>query len=183
MPSLDDEDGYALKQEGPTIPPLIQSAISYCWSNGFLDVFRQYFKDNAKPFIGYPPKREMESAEHLLAHYELYQKYLELYEETLSDWLDKQGVALKDFYEEVKAVQNSSKDPKVQEFVYCLLASCDYDSFYSVMVREAMKLSSSAPLAYATLVPSKAESKDDAPSSRGSKGGDDDPKGGGGDSK
>jgi hypothetical protein len=25
MPSLDDEDGYALKQDGPTIPPVIQS--------------------------------------------------------------------------------------------------------------------------------------------------------------
>ena len=41
-------------------------------------------------------------------------------------------------------VQDTTTDPKVQEFVYCLLASCDYDSFYSVMVREAMKLGASS---------------------------------------
>ena len=43
-------------------------------------------------------------------------------------------------------MQDTTTDPKVQEFVYCLLASCDYDSFYSVMVREAMKLQAGKPV-------------------------------------
>jgi len=103
-------------------------------------VFRKYFRDNAEPFIGYPPKRDMESAEHTLEHWDLFQEYLKLYERTLSDWLDDQGVNQADFYDDVRHVQSTTSDPKVQEFVYCLLASCDYDSFYSVMVREASKL-------------------------------------------
>ena len=63
--------------------------------------------------------------------------------------------------------------PDVQEFVYCLLASCDYDSFYSVMVREAMKLSANKPIIRAPVM---AESK-------GGDDDDDDPKGGGGGNK
>ena len=57
--------------------------------------------------------------------------------------------------------------------MYCLLASCDYDSFYSVMVREAMKLGASAkPILRA---PDTAEAKggvtgdDDAKGDKGSK--------------
>ncbi|KAJ8601175.1 hypothetical protein CTAYLR_009912 [Chrysophaeum taylorii] len=148
----DDFDAKALKGEDAPLPPIIQKAISYCWSNGFLDVFRKYFRENAKPFVGYPPKREMESAEHSLEHWDLFQEYLKLYERTLAEWLDDQGVGQSDFYNDVREVQRTTTDPKVQEFVYCLLASCDYDSFYSVMVREAMKLNSS-------LAPVKAEAK------------------------
>jgi len=31
-------------------------------------------------------------------------------------------------------------DAGTQEFIHCLVASADYDSFYSVMVREGLKL-------------------------------------------
>jgi hypothetical protein len=79
----------------------------------------------------------------------------------------------KDFYRDVQHVQDTTTDPKVQEFVYCLLASCDYDSFYSVMVREAMKLSANKPIIRAPVM---AESK-------GGDDDDDDPKGGGGGNK
>ena len=65
-------------------------------------------------------------------------------------------------------VQDTTTDPKVQEFVYCLLASCDYDSFYSVMVREAMKLgASSKPI---LRVPDTAEAKNADDESGGAKG-------------
>lgn len=78
--------------------------------------------------------------EHTLEHWDLFQEYLKLYESTLATWLNENGVSQSEFYNDVRYVQNSNTDPKVQEFIYCLLASCDYDSFYSVMVREAMKL-------------------------------------------
>lgn len=100
-------------------------------------------------------------------------RYLKLYETTLADWLKEQGVDQKDFYRDVQHVQDTTTDPKVQEFVYCLLASCDYDSFYSVMVREAMKLSANKPIIRAPVM---AESK-------GGDDDDDDPKGGGGGNK
>ena len=100
-------------------------------------------------------------------------RYLKLYETTLADWLKEQGVDQKDFYRDVQHVQDTTTDPKVQEFVYCLLASCDYDSFYSVMVREAMKLSANKPIIRAPVM---AESK-------GGDDDDDDPKSGGGGNK
>ena len=133
-----------------------------------MDVFRKYFRDNAEPFIGYPPKRDMESAEHTLEHWDLFQTYLKLYEDTLNEWLEREGVENAQFYKDVQHVQDTTTDPKVQEFVYCLLASCDYDSFYSVMVREAMKLgASSKPILRA---PDTAEAKNADDGDAGAKG-------------
>jgi hypothetical protein len=31
---------------------ILSSALRHCWGNGFLDVFRKYFKDNAGLFRG-----------------------------------------------------------------------------------------------------------------------------------
>jgi len=31
---------------------ILSSALRHCWGNGFLDVFRKYFKDNAELFRG-----------------------------------------------------------------------------------------------------------------------------------
>ena len=82
-------------------------------------MFRKYFRDNAEPFIGYPPKRDMESAEHTLEHWDLFQTYLKLYEDTLNEWLEREGVENAQFYKDVQHVQDTTTDPKVQEFVYC----------------------------------------------------------------
>ena len=54
-------------------PDVIKRCIEYCWDRKFLDIFRKYFRDNAAAFIGYPPKRDMESAEHSLEHWTLFQ--------------------------------------------------------------------------------------------------------------
>ena len=110
----------------------------------------------------------MESAEHTLEHWDLFQTYLKLYEDTLNEWLEREGVENAQFYKDVQHVQDTTTDPKVQEFVYCLLASCDYDSFYSVMVREAMKLgASSKPILRA---PDTAEAKNAEDGDAGAKG-------------
>jgi len=100
-------------------------------------------------------------------------KKTKINEDKLADWLREQNVDQTEFYRDVQHVQDTTTDPKVQEFVYCLLASCDYDSFYSVMVREAMKLGASAkPILRA---PDTAEAKggvtgdDDAKGDKGSK--------------
>ena len=71
-----------------------------------MDVFRKYFRDNAEPFIGYPPKRDMESAEHTLEHWDLFQTYLKLYEDTLNEWLEREGVENAQFYKDVQHVQD-----------------------------------------------------------------------------
>ncbi len=56
---------------------LIDKVSEYCWSNNFLDLFRNYFRDNAEAFIDAP---EILSGEHNLQYYSLFQKYLKIYE-------------------------------------------------------------------------------------------------------
>ena len=90
-----------------------------------------------------------------------------MYERTLAEWLSKEDTDQAQFYKDVQYVQDTTTDPKVQEFVYCLLASCDYDSFYSVMVREAMKLNATKSVMRA---PQMAEAKSDGGDGAGAKG-------------
>mmetsp|Transcript_5563 Transcript_5563/g.7883 ORF Transcript_5563/g.7883 Transcript_5563/m.7883 type:complete len:172 (+) Transcript_5563:156-671(+) len=142
---LDEEDAKALKNDNVPLPAIVKTAMEYCWSNDFLDIFRKYFREHASSFVGYPSKGNMEAAEHTLEHWDIFQNYLKLYENTLGDWLHDQGINQTDFYSDIQKVQRTTADPKVQEFVYCLLASCDYDSFYSVMVREATRLADTRP--------------------------------------
>ena len=40
----DPDDAKALKDDDAPLPPIITKAIQYCWSNGFLDIFRKYFR-------------------------------------------------------------------------------------------------------------------------------------------
>ena len=56
-------------EEDAIADPLIRECIQYCWSRNFLDIFRAYFRKHAAPFKGYPPKRDMEQAEHQLEHW------------------------------------------------------------------------------------------------------------------
>ena len=45
-------------------------------------------------------------------------------------------IPLDEFHKEVAEIQEESEDPYLKQFVKCLLASADYDSFYRVMARE-----------------------------------------------
>jgi len=42
MPKLDDDEEVTI----------IEKAMKYCWSNDFLNVFRNFFKEHAEPFSG-----------------------------------------------------------------------------------------------------------------------------------
>lgn len=47
--------------------------------------------------------------------------------------------SIDEFYRELRKVQKQTEDRYLLTFIDCLLASCDYDSFYRVMVREGKK--------------------------------------------
>ena len=129
---------------------LIRTVADYCWSHNFLDVFRQFFADHAEAFVGAP---EMHGGEHNLEYYGLFQKYLKVYEDTLTEYLMTLDSSIEDFYAEVREAQDESVDPYLRTFIDCLVASADYDSFYKVMVKEGkkratmMKASGSTPSA------------------------------------
>ena len=87
--------------------------------------------------------------------------------------------SIQDFYAELSEAKDVGySDPGTQEFIHCLVASADYDSFYSVMVREALKLDQAeaqAKIAGSINVgPSVAEAKGGAAEPKGGKGTDDD---------
>ena len=76
-----------------------------------------------------------------LEQYAVFQKYLKLYEETLSDYIESLDVSITDFFFQLEDVKNDKnlKDKKLKNFVNYLLASTDYPAFYKVMVRAAKK--------------------------------------------
>mmetsp|Transcript_97564 Transcript_97564/g.278994 ORF Transcript_97564/g.278994 Transcript_97564/m.278994 type:complete len:104 (-) Transcript_97564:222-533(-) len=81
----------------------------------------------------------MGSSEHSLEQHAVFQEYLQLYEDRLSEYIESQlGGSSKEFYEEladakdVQARDPESCDAGTALFIECLVASADYDSFYKV---------------------------------------------------
>ena len=77
-----------------------------------------------------------------LEYYELFQRYLKLYENTLSDYIEKLDCTVEEFYSQLSEIQEDTnvKDKKLLHFVNYLIACTDYPSFYKVMVRAAKKV-------------------------------------------
>mmetsp|Transcript_4274 Transcript_4274/g.4438 ORF Transcript_4274/g.4438 Transcript_4274/m.4438 type:complete len:183 (+) Transcript_4274:139-687(+) len=115
---------------------LIQKVAAFCWSKGFLDVFRKYFEDHGEKFVNAP---EMCGGEHNMEYYSLFQDYLVIYENTLTEYLEGIDCTVEELYSEVREFQGDSTDPFLKTFIECLLASADYESFYKVMVKEGKK--------------------------------------------
>eukprot|EP01035_Chromulina_nebulosa_P019483 gene19483-25369_t len=116
--------------------PLIKEIAEYCWSNNFLKVFRDYFSENAYIFENAP---EIRDGEHNLVYYNCFQNYLVLYENTLTTYIQSLNCSIDEFYDDVRAAKEETTDPYLLQFIECLLASADYESFYKVMHREGLK--------------------------------------------
>lgn len=104
-----------------------------------IDEFQDFFDRHAGIFVDAPPKP---AEEQNLEYYDVYQRYLTLYESNLSDYISKLDCSIEDFYEQLMAVQDdpSIKDKKLKHFVNYLIASTDYNSFYKIIVRAAKKI-------------------------------------------
>jgi len=78
-----------------------------------------------------------------LEQYEVFQRYLRLYEATLSEYIESLDVTVEDFFFQLEDVKNDpmlhKNDKKLLHFVNYLLASTDYPAFYKVMIRAAKK--------------------------------------------
>ena len=140
-------------------------ALRHCWGNGFLDVFRAYFREHAELFRGMT--HAMNQNEHTLEQHACFNEYLKLYEKQLGDYIEKDPngpqANIADFYSELaEAKETGFEDPGTAEFIHCLVASADYDSFYSVMVREGMRLEqreAQAKFSSEMQIPNQAEAK------------------------
>ena len=129
---------------------VLKKAITYCWSEDFLGRFRDFFSGHAQVFEGHARENMAASktedvasptTEHSLAHDACFRDYLSLFEETLEEYVKGQNSTNGEFYQQLSELKDSptvTADEKL--FIDCLLASADYDSFYSVMIKEAKKL-------------------------------------------
>lgn len=116
---------------------LVAAAANHCWSNKFLDIFRDFFAENAYLFKDAP----LEMGEQDMDQYALYQKYLHIYENHLSTYIESLDVSVEEFYYLLADIKDDPKvvDKKLLHFVNYLLACTDYGTFYKVMVRAAKK--------------------------------------------
>ena len=121
---------------------LIAAAANHCWSNKFLERFRDFFADNAHEFIDAPDTM----GEQDLGQYAVFQRYLRLYEEHFSTYIESLDVSIEEFFFLLEDIKNDPKvvDKKLLHFVNYLLASTDYAAFYKVMVRAAKKVRKAA---------------------------------------
>ena len=101
-------------------------------------MFKQFFADHAALFIDAPQEI---GGEQNLEYYALFQKYLNLYETVLSEYIESLDVSVNEFYRELSEIKDDPniKDKKLQHFVNYLVASTDYESFYKIMGRAAKK--------------------------------------------
>jgi hypothetical protein len=101
-------------------------------------VFKEFLDENVDLFIDAPATI---SGEQNLVYYSLYQKYLKLYENTLSEYIASLDISQTAFYSQLSDILNDPeiKDKKLLHFVNYLVACTDYESFYKLMGRAAKK--------------------------------------------
>ncbi|GMH56305.1 hypothetical protein TrST_g4141 [Triparma strigata] len=129
---------------------LLKRAMSYCWSEAFLGRFRRFFSENAGVFEDHAREHmnftktedcSTPTVEHDLNHHKCFAEYLEMFESTLEAFVEEEGSTSADFFQQLSdCKENPRITPEENLFIQCLLASADYESFYSVMIKEAKKL-------------------------------------------
>jgi hypothetical protein len=156
--------------------PAVDAAAKYLWSKNGQEAFQIFFQRHAPLFVDAPQVEQ--GGEQDLEFYALFQKYLKLYEDELSGYIETIDCSEEEFSEQLRAVKEDPniKDKKLVHFVNYLIGCTDYPAFYKMMVRAAKKLSSDVA-ADKDAGESKAESKGSKSSGRGSKEDDDDDEG------
>jgi len=120
--------------------PLVDAAAKYCWSKNGQEIFQAFYLKHASTFRDAPQLQT--GGEQDLEYYSLFQEYLKLYEDTLSDYIGTLGVDVEEFYLQLSDVKEDPaiKDKKLLHFVNYLVGCTDYPSFYKMMVRAAKKI-------------------------------------------
>jgi hypothetical protein len=142
---------------------IVREACDYCWSkkSGMMDRFQKFMETNAFVFVAAP--QNPQGGEQDLEMYELFNKYLELYEDTLSDYIKGLECSITEFYHELDEILNDktlpAKERKLLHFANYLVASTNYESFYKIMVRAAKRFKNEDAKAEAKKATSGGDSK------------------------
>jgi len=131
---LPDGEGKTSEEEEEDI---IKRATKYCFSDNFIGIFERYIQKNAYIFKD-AITRDVTGDEHRLEYMDSFKDYLVVFEDTMHDWLEDEGITFRQFQEKLSLakLEGSAYD---KYFVKLLIASGEYDCYYDVMVKEAMK--------------------------------------------
>lgn len=127
---------------------IMSQTMSYCFSEGFSDVFEHFVKRHAPEFFDSIEENQTFQDEHSLKHQEVFTQYLVLYQDTLADWVESLKITQEQFYKAMRSAQQAARsNQSVEEdrlntsgegfFIKLLLASAEYECFFEVMQEEA----------------------------------------------
>ncbi|TYZ57821.1 hypothetical protein PybrP1_005541 [[Pythium] brassicae (nom. inval.)] len=123
---------------------VIERAAIYCSSTKFERIFDDFAREHAETFLDALDAKGGD-VEHKHEYKEIHDKYLRLFEEELSDFVESEGSTIDEFFRECRAVVNAKvtgyfDEHKYVWFVEHLLASMEYELFFSLMINEARRL-------------------------------------------
>lgn len=131
---------------------IMKRAKAYCFSNQFIDVFKDFIEKHAELFFD-----AVDNEEHKLEYTTLFEEYLEVFAKTMEDWLKQESITMAEFYNHCGAAQDEGRfssstkvvlvfsdllpyylpsisgDASDKHFIKLLLASAEYQCFYDVM--------------------------------------------------
>lgn len=84
---------------------IVREACTYCWGKNFLNVLRDFFAEHAYLFKDCTNDSPPSIEEQDLDQYAVYQRYLRLYEETLSEYINSLDVSIEDFFFQLEDVR------------------------------------------------------------------------------
>ncbi len=69
----------------------------------------------------------------------MYNEFHKLYEDSLAEFIEKQGATVKDFYREVRQAFEENENSDVAVFAKIMMATCDFDVFVMLMRETARR--------------------------------------------
>lgn len=101
------------------VDQIMKRASHYCFSPEFIGVFEKYIRENA--YIFYDTVDSGED-EHKLEYHDLFKEYLELYESTMENWLERENITLADFNKTLQVAKEQGRSNHTY-FIRLLVAS------------------------------------------------------------
>ena len=127
MPSEDDEVKSEGGEEGETIVDKVQAF--FYTDDDFADFFEQWCKDHCEII-------DPDSEECKLEYTDLYQDFLRVFEEKLTDFIEMNGSSVEKFYE---CLRTAEKNSNYDIFCQIMNATIDFDVFVQMMKETAVQ--------------------------------------------
>ncbi|DAZ93687.1 TPA: hypothetical protein N0F65_008195 [Lagenidium giganteum] len=142
---FEEELSDFLESEGSTPKEFFRECRDIVDGNAFV-LFEEH-QEHADVFIDATECKDGD-VEHKHEYKQLHDRYLELFEEALSDFVESEGSTVEEFFRECRDILDGNYTALFEEhkygwFVDRLLACLEYKQFYGLMVNEARRINRS----------------------------------------